>query len=213
MTEEQLTTLRLQKGILSKLFKYLEFKGILYTVPFSDTLEGWDSWRDKVKKEHPIQYFIRDTVEDIEYTIVHRYYSIKYWVRTFLFPENKRIRAAIPVRGHDVTSIISAMNFAAILQYKEEADKSKVDWHAHESHKEFKDWLDRAAAWITEGKLNLEKELDKAYPSISIRDINNLDQEVFQDMYKEVHRLEDLIKQTDENILIQMIKYRDYFWT
>lgn len=213
MTEKQLEQLKWQRGMFAKIFKYLEFKGILYEVPFSETVEGWDAWRDKVKKEHPIQYFIREKVEDIEDDIIRKYYSIKYYVRTLLFPENKRIRSAIPARGHDIASIIEKMNFAAILQFKEEADKSQVDWTANENHKEFKDWLDRSVVWLTEGKANLEKELDRAYPTVSLMRTEEITLEKYNDMYREVHRLEDLIKQTDENILVQMIKYREYFWT
>jgi hypothetical protein len=176
-------------------------------------MEGWDAWRNKVKKEHPIQYFIREKIEDIEDDVISKYYRIKYYVRTLLFPENKRIRDSIPVRGHDIASIIEKMNFATILQFKEEADKSYVDWDANEGHKEFKAWLGRSVIWLTEGKANLEKELDRAYPTVSLMRTGEITLEKYNDMYKEVHRLEGLIKQTDENILVQMMKYREYFWT
>jgi len=213
MTEKQLSEIKWHRSIFAKLFKYLEFKGVLYTVPFAETVEGWDAWRNKVKKEYPIQYFIREKIEDIEDDIMRTYSRIRYYVHTLFFPENKVIRNAIPVRGHDVFSIIEKMNFAAILQFKEEADKSQVDWAANENHKEFKDWLDRAVVWLNEGKANLEKELDRAYPTVSLMNTGEIILEKYNDMYKEVHRLEDLIKQTDENILVQMMKYRDYFWT
>jgi hypothetical protein len=213
MTEQQELSIKLQRGIASKLFKYLEFKGVLYAVPFSETLEGWDAWRAKVKKEHPIQYFIREKIEDIEDGIIRKYSSIRYYLRTLLIPENKVIRNSIPSRAHDVASIIEKMNFAAILQFKDEADKSQVDWAASENHKEFKDWLDRAVVWLNEGKANLEKELDRAYPPVSLMYTREITLEKYNDMYKEVHRLEDLIKQTDEAILVQMMKYREYFWT
>jgi hypothetical protein len=213
MTKEQLNSISVQRGIFAKLFKYLEFKGILYTTPSSATMEGWDKWRAKVKKEYPIQYFIRDKFEDIEYWFISRYKRIRYWVKTALRPENSRIRAAIPIRGSDLCAIITEMNFALILQFKEEADKSIVDWDAHETHKEFKDWLDRAALWITEGRPNLEKELQRAYPEASTNDILTVDLNQVKDLYSEVHRLEELIAQTDENIIIQMVKYRGHFWT
>jgi len=213
MTEKQLSEIKWQRGIFAKLFKYLELKGVLYAVPFAETMEGWNAWRKKVKKEYPIQYFIREKIEDIEDDIMRTYSRIRYYVRTLFFPENKRIRNAIPVRGHDLVSIIEKMNFAAILQFKEEADKSQVDWTANESHKEFKDWLDRSVVWLNEGKANLEKELDRAYPTVSLMRTEEITLEKYNDMYKEVRRLEELIKQTDENILLQLIKYREFFWT
>lgn len=213
MTKEQWSRIRTQRGIVSKLFKYLEFKGILYSVPYSETMEGWDIWRDKVKKEHPIQYFIRDRIESIEYDLMRKYRALRYWVRTSILPENKRIRAAIPVRGHDTCSTIINMNFAAILQFKEEADNSYVEWDARDCDKEFKDWLDSAVVWINEGKVKLEAELMEAYPRVNFRDIFKSDPAVIQDLYKEVYRIEALIKETDENILVQLMKYREHFWT
>lgn len=202
-----------RRGIFAKLFRYLELKGLMYTVPFSATMEGWDTWRKKVQKEYPIQYFIREYIEDVESIFIRRWRQLKYFLRTLFFPENALIRNSIPKRGCDVTHLITVMNFAAILQFKEEADKSVVNWN-DEHTEEFKKWLDSAVVWIKEGKANLEKKLDEAYPDIYlIRSVPTLGEEQIKDLYKEVKRLEELIEQTDENILVQMIKYRDYFWT
>lgn len=214
LTEKQIEEIRLQRGILSKLFKYLEFKGYFYSVPFAASTEEWDAWRVNIKKKHPIQYAIREAIEDVEYSLYRKWRSLRYKVKTFFVPENAMIRKAVPKRYADITSIILDVNFATILQFKKEADESMVDWRAHETHAEFKAWLNTACVWINEGRANLEKEINKAYPS---RDISVLLKpnsiEEYQDMYKEVHRLEALIDQTDENILIQMIKFRSYFWT
>jgi hypothetical protein len=214
MTEEQIKEIRLQRGIFSKLFKYLEFKGYFYSVPFAASMEEWDEWRVNVKKAHPIQYAIRDAIEDIEYKLYRKWRSLRYKVKTFFVPENAMIRKAVPKRYADTTSIILDVNFATILQFKKEADESMVDWQAHEEHAEFKAWLNTACVWINEGRANLEKEKDKAYPSRNISVLLKPSTiEEYQDMYKEVNRLEALIDQTDENILIQMIKFRSYFWT
>jgi hypothetical protein len=165
-------------------------------------------------KAHPIQYAIRDAIEDIEYKFYRKWRSLRYKVKTFFVPENAMIRKAVPKRYADTTSIILDVNFATILQFKKEADESMVDWQAHEEHAEFKAWLNTACVWINEGRANLEKEKDKAYPSRNISVLLKPSTiEEYQDMYKEVNRLEALIDQTDENILIQMIKFRSYFWT
>jgi hypothetical protein len=202
-----------QKGIFTKLFKYLELKGFMYAEPFSKTIEGWDEWHKKALKEQPIRYHIREFVEDIEYDVIREYRRLRYLLKTFFFPENDLIRKAIPVRNSDITYIITEMNFAAILQFKEEADKASVDWNAQSSSSEFKKWLDLAVVWIKEGRANLDRELETAYPDFYLVNKPNLDIEQVNSLYKEVHRIEALIKQTDENILVQMIKYRDYFWT
>lgn len=214
LTEEQISKIKMERGIFTKLFKYLEFKGFIYSVPLAATSEEWDEWRAATQKQYPIQYAIREFIEDLEHRLARKWYSLRYRVKTFFRPENAMIRKAVPKRYADTTSIILDVNFATILQFKKEAEASCVDWQAHESHAEFKKWLDAACVWINEGKANLEKERDRAYPDRSLSELlkpSNMDE--YNDLYKEVNRLEALIEQTDENILVQMMKYRNYFWT
>jgi hypothetical protein len=213
MTEQERSELKLLRGIFTKLFKYLEFKGVIYKTPFSATPEGWQEWDKQTSKKYPVIYRIREFIEDAEYDLIRKYSDIKYTIRTFLFPENKIIRESIPIRNHDIASIIPQMNFAAILQFKEEADKSMVDWDGDETQKEFKRWLDSAAIWVKEGRPNLQKALQDAYPNVSLADMQTMSGEQVKGLYFEVERLESLIAKTDENILIEMIKYRNYFWT
>jgi len=213
MTEQKLKFIRKRSGICAKLIKYLEIKGLLYKRPEAETLKGWRSWKSKVKAQYPIQYFIRESFDSAKYFITHRFTTIKYYVITFLFPENQTIRKTIPKRGHDLASLIPLMNFAAITQFKEEADKSCVDWDAHEEHREFKQWLDASALWIQEGKDRLEKELSAAYPEIDVEQLFSGEAINYEETYREVNRIEALIAQTEEDILLQMIKYRAYFWT
>jgi hypothetical protein len=213
MTKQDIHKIRKCVGVYDKLIKYLEIKGLLYKRPEAETLKGWRSWKSKVKAQYPIQYFIRESFDSVKYSIAHRFTTIKYYVRTFLFPENQTIRKTIPKRGHDLASLIPLMNFAAITQFKEEADKSCVDWDAHEEHREFKQWLDASALWIQEGKDRLEKELSAAYPEIDIDKIFSGEVINYEETYREVNRIEALIAQTEEDILLQMVKYRNYFWT
>jgi hypothetical protein len=214
LTKEQIRAIKMERGIFTKLFKYLEFKELIYSVPFAATSEEWDAWHTAIKKQHPIQYAIRELVENIEYKLTRKWYSLRYHVKTFFRPENEMIRKAVSKRHADITSIILDVNFAIILQFKKEADASCVDWQAHDSHAEFKKWLDAACVWISEGRANLEKEKDRAYPDISLSELlKPSSRKECNNLYKEVYRLEALIEQTDENVLTQMIKYRNYFWT
>lgn len=213
LTEDQISLLKSERGLFTKAFKYLEFKGWMYSVPPYSTMEGWDAWMDAVKKQHPVQYAIRESIETFEYRLNRGWRSFRYKVKTFFIPENAMIRKAVPVRYADTASIILEINFAAILQFKKEADASYVDWQAQDTHAEFKKWLDEACVWISEGRAKLEKEKDSAYPDIELVKLPCLSGDDYNELYKEVNRLEALIDQTDENILIQMIKYRNYFWT
>ena len=199
-----------RRGIFTKLLKYLETKGLMYEVPLSETLEAWDTWHITTKKRYPVQYFIRESIEDLERHYLRYYHRIFYYLKTSFFPENDIIRKAIPVRGYSFTSLIMKMNFAAILQYKKETDTTDYELYADESYKEFKKWLDSSAVWITEGRDNLEKKVIESYPDFSLFKAD-ADASRIEDAYKEIERLENLIRQTDENILVQMMKYREYF--
>jgi hypothetical protein len=201
------------KNAFKRFIKYLESRGVLYSVPSAATFEDWAIWKNKVKKEYPIQYSVREYTGDIWYTICRKYRATKYYLKTLLFPENKLIRNAIPVRGHDLTYIIKEMNFAAILQFREEAVKSCVDWEDTKDQLEFRNWLDTSAAWIKEGRAALNKQLDSAYPNIGLGDLDKHSIAELKELYSEVLRIEQLIEQTNETILLQMVKYRDYFWT
>jgi hypothetical protein len=75
----------------------------------------------------------------------------------------------------------------------------------------------------------LENEKDEAYPKSNvdfldsfIKSTNEKGETVYQlkddgipyDIkYKEVNRLEKLIEDKDSDVLMQLIKRRDYFWT
>lgn len=193
--------------------KYLEDKGLLYSVPYAATLDEWSKWRSKIKKEYPIQYFIRESLGSVAYSFAQTCRTTRYRIRTFLFPENKLIRATIPVRGSDLTDIVLNMNLAAILQFKEEADKSLVDWDSDAEQKEFKAWLDTTAAWIKEGRDKMTQELNNAYPNITIYDLGKLTPDNIKELYSEVNRIEQVIAQTNEAILLQLVKYREHLWT
>jgi hypothetical protein len=88
--------------------------------------------------------------------------------------------------------------------------------------------LEQSYSYITNERLFLQNELDKAYPKMtSIQDMfESIVYENGRKMYKmkddgipydvkyaDVNRLEKLIEEKDTEILIQLIKRREYFWT
>lgn len=145
-------------------------------------------------------------------------------------PSNSRIRKSIPRQYRDVTSLIVDINFEFIKAfYEDEYVDGVVDWSATEHHQEFAHWLELSYKWITQRRPELEKERDDAYPKrsgdfldsfVEITDENGKklyqfkdDGIPFEEKYAEVNRLEKLIDEKDTEILTQIIKRRDYFWT
>jgi hypothetical protein len=154
------------------------------------------------------------------------YYDV---VSPIFKPKNSRLRKAIPRQWRDVSSLIVDVNFEFIKAfYEDEYVDGIVDWSATEHHQEFATWLERSYLYIVDERPELEKQKNEAYPkSSSIDDMFELivdengrnmyqmkDDGIPYDIkYKEVNRLEKLIEDKDSEILTQLIKRREYFWT
>ena len=158
-------------------------------------------------------------------------WSLYYYdnIKPIFKPHNKRIRNSIPRNWADICGLIVDVNFEFIKAfYEDEYMAGIVDWEATEHHKEFAHWLELSYKWITQERPQLEKDLENAYPPHKNIDemfepkIDNNGKKVFEFKddgipyevkYKEVNRIEEVIKTKDTEILKQLIQRRDYFWT
>jgi hypothetical protein len=158
-------------------------------------------------------------------------WSMYYYdnIKPFFSPRNKRIRKAIPRQYRDISSLIVDVNFEFIKAFYEDEYKSDiVDWEATEHHKKFAEWLEKAYEYITKTKPQLEKDLENAYPPSkpfeewfervpqkdgTTRMYMKDDGVPYEVKYKEVNRIEEEIKNKDTELLMGLIKRRDYFWT
>jgi len=154
------------------------------------------------------------------------YYEV---IKPIFRPSNSRIRNSIPRQYRDVTSLIVDVNFEFIKAfYEDEYVDGVVDWTATENHKEFVEWLERSYTYIIDERPKLEKQKENSYPKMGPFDqlfeeiIDDNGKKLFQfkddgipyDVkYGEVNRLEKLMVERDTDILNQLIKRRDYFWT
>ena len=145
-------------------------------------------------------------------------------------PCNKKIRNAVPKKWCDISSLIVSVNFEFIKQfYEDEYVDGVVDWSATEHHKEFAKWLEKTYIYLVDERPEMEKQRDDAYPKSDgdflnkfekITDKNGRTLYQMKDdgipydvKYKEVNRLEKIIEERDTEILNQLIKRREYFWT
>jgi hypothetical protein len=155
------------------------------------------------------------------------YYDV---IKPIFRPSNSRIRKSIPRQYRDVTSLIVDVNFEFIKAfYEDEYVDGIVDWTANEHHQEFATWLEKSYMYIIDERPELEKQKGDAYPKrvgdfsdsfVEITDENGKKLYKFKDdgipydeKYGEVNRLEKLMVERDTDILNQLIKRRDYFWT
>lgn len=152
------------------------------------------------------------------------------YIKPIFKPKHSRLRKAIPRQWCDITSLIVDVNFEFIKAfYEDEYVDGIVDWSATEHHQEFARWLEQSYSYITKERPELEKQKEEAYPKSDGCLFNNFEEitdEKGRKLYKfkdddisyevkygEVNRLEKLIEEKDTEILIQLIKRRDYFWT
>jgi hypothetical protein len=155
------------------------------------------------------------------------YYDV---LKPIFKPKNSRLRKVIPRQWRDVSCLIVDVNFEFIKAfYEDEYLDGVVDWNDTEHHKEFADWLEKSYLYITKERPELEKEKENSYPKTSVDFFNSFEKIVdeqgrtmyqmkddgipYDVKYAEVNRLEKIIEDTDTEILTQIIKRREYFWT
>lgn len=182
-----------------------------YQIPNSLSWEGWDDWHELMKTKHPIQYVIREGTSNAWYRLKRMYRDSIYAIKVLFKPYHSDIRKAIPHEWSDICSLVVDVNFAMILSFKKEADESFVDWNGTDGHRKFKNWLDSTAHWIKEGRPNCKSQCDALYPPHPLPP--ELKGKSYNELYGELNKIEELIDQTDSNILKQMIDYREYMWT
>ena len=152
-------------------------------------------------------------------------------IKPIFKPQNKRLRKVIPKTWTDISGLIETVNFEFVKQfYEEEYVNGIVDWKkSGEHHIEFARWLEETYRYITVHRPRLEKELDAAYPPLrSVDDMFEESDELYkgkktfklkeregtyEELYGEVNRIEQLITDYDTEILTEIVKRRQYFWT
>lgn len=179
-------------------------------------------WRFKFLKEF-------DIWDVLPYSWQRNWYDK---IKPIFKPQNKRLRKVIPKTWTDISGLIETVNFEFVKQfYEEEYVNGIVDWEkSGEHHIEFACWLEETYQYITVGRPKLEKDLDKAYPPLlpiedmftpheykedgSVKSYKMIDQgQTYEELYGEVNRIEQLIVDKDTEVLTEIIKRRQYFWT
>lgn len=160
-----------------------------------------------------------------------RFYYDK--IKTIFNPYHARIRKSIARQWSDLSHVMVDVNFEIIKSfYEDEYSKGFVNWDSDEYHQKFAKWLESAYKYITVERSQLEKQMDAAYPEANLGDMFDEPEtdknglvtrrmktceerygKSYEEVYKEVNRLESLINETDTKVLIEMIKNRDFFWT
>lgn len=158
-------------------------------------------------------------------------YSFRMWyydkITPIIDPSHCRIRKSIPKQWKDISTLIVDVNFEMIKSfYEEEYLKIDINWNACEEQKKFSNWLKRTYKYITKDRIDLEKNIENAYPKHDFKNFLkrikdsgektiefNIDKRTYKEKYGEVDRLEKMLRNKDTKVLTEMVQYREFFWT
>ncbi len=182
-----------------------------------DERGGWAELYKLIRKKYPIQWFIREYLFSFDFPpykfIKLKYMSYEDWkykVKCFFKPHHQRIRKSIPNTWKDISSLIIDVNFAMILDfYYGEVKNGWIDWESDEKHKEFYLWILSAKHYIEVRRRALEIKIDNSYPPKEDRKKKL----PYNELYAKLHAAEKELKDGDDKILIDMIKFREMFWS
>jgi hypothetical protein len=189
--------------------------------PWTDPLKKLKKALENSKKEEPIRYTpeeLQDFLESIknrDYPLVNRiwdkirfgFYDFTWYVYRLYKPCNQRIRKAIPRSWCDLTELTLLVNFEIIKSFVEN-EMNSIEWNSDEHHKAAAAWLNSSYKYITEERVQLEEDLRIAYNNVDYRS-----ELPYGEKYKEVHRIEKTIEESDKSVIIGLANYRNFLWS
>lgn len=131
--------------------------------------------------------------------------DVSWNVYRYFKPCHQQIRKAIPNRFTDITELIRDVNFEFVKSFHDN-EMDIINWDADNYHKDFRDWINKSYDYITIERPQLQDQLSKSYPPLRAKG-------TYQEKYAEVIRLETLIEQKDTEVLLEIVKRRQMFWS
>ena len=131
----------------------------------------------------------------------------------FFKPRQRWIKKHIEYnRWCDKVELIPNFLFGCVIHYVEkEQCFERINWDDSPEHKKFANGLKKCYEYAKNGRADLEKQVDEAYPEFS-----NLKEEPdlrsYQEKYAEVHRLEAEISKLDKRYMTWIVANKDFMW-
>ena len=193
--------------------RYLPFEG------FSPNKKGgWREWEQRIKEEFPVQWFLREWIFSYENPVYSAWSTARRTVRGFWWKVKILFNPCAPRMRKswrrweykDISEAIVDINFALIQDfwYEEVIGTDFVNWES-EITIDFYNWIKSAVRWIEEDRVLLQRSVSVALDNASSKD----GKDEFRAAYKKVEELEEKINSKDEQILTEMIRYRERFWS
>ena len=175
---------------------------------------GGERFEDYWKKHYPIQFRIREGIENLLISIsVYKDKLIENtWTR--IFPKNAWARKIIPHTYSDKPELIQDFLFACIIDFVDSEPVEYTDWESSKEHKQTWETVNElykfAKYTLPARRKRLDELLSELYDEKSLMEFVDKSTDP---KYEEMSALE---KQTDKEIqqnLLQIVKIREYLWT
>lgn len=179
-------------------------------------IKGWALWEKEIKKQYPIQAYIREFLLSYD-NPVYAFLSLKktqlndlkWKINRLIKPLHPRIHKAY--RRHEVKDVSSALidvNFALILDFwHEEVTNSVVSWTHDKNHRDFNNQLKKAVKYIEVERPALQVRADKELTRGTFSKKSGVNK------YAKYDQLEQKIEQRDTATVLWAINNRGFFWT
>lgn len=175
---------------------------------------GGERFEDYWKSNYPIQFRIREGVENIFITLsVWKDKLIENtWTR--IFPKNAWARKIIPHTYSDKPELIQDFLFASIIDFVDNEPTEYTDWESSKEHKQTWETINKlykfAKHTLPARRKRLNELLSDLYDEKSLMEFVDKSDDP---RYEEMSALE---KQTETEIqqnLLEIVKIRQYLWT
>ena len=175
---------------------------------------GGERFEDYWKSNYPIQFRIREGVENIFITLsVWKDKLIENtWTR--IFPKNAWARKIVPHTYSDKPELIQDFLFASIIDFVDNEPTEYTDWESSKEHKQTWETINKlykfAKHTLPARRKRLDELMSELYDEKSLMEFVDKSDDP---RYEEMSALE---KQTETEIqqnLLEIVKIRQYLWT
>ena len=175
---------------------------------------GGERFEDYWKKHYPIQFRIREGVENllISISVLKDKLIENTWTR--IFPKNTWATKTIPHTYSDKPELIQDFLFASIIDFVDNEPTEYTDWESSKEHKQTWKTINNlykfAKYTLPARRKRLDELMSELYDEKSLMEFVDKSDDP---RYEEMSALE---KQTETEIqqnLLEIVKIRQYLWT
>jgi len=179
-----------------------------YEAPFAMIMNDWDNWEKHIKKEYPIQHWLR---ENFQYTFRHYFRIIKGLKRYIINPRRRMRNAVFSAQYMDLVELVPHFHFQTIIEFVEVEKTFEITvWTGEEVSQDTVEKgkkLKELYNYVKYERPFLLEKLNMAYERVEITDITD------ETRYSRVDAIDKEIKDRDTELCIWVISNRDLFWT